>query len=204
MIKRNSKGQFVKGYKGYWFKKTGKKHPAFKETNPDKIHPEVFKRFGINPKKIFKRDNWSCQQCGSKEDLTIHHIDGQGRNSKNKNNSLDNLITLCRKCHGRIHGKENERIIMNFSLALEILKNGGQIYREGWNGENQYLELQTPDENSKMTLPYIFIKTVDADLVPWIASQTDLLKDDWKEIEPLEPEPEQNPDGPTPEEEPAQ
>lgn len=69
---------------------------------------------------------------------------------------------------------------MDFSLALGMLKNGDKIFREGWNGKNQVLELQRPDENSKMTLPYIFIKTVQGDLVPWLASQTDLLAEDWK------------------------
>ena len=68
---------------------------------------------------------------------------------------------------------------MNFGEALVELKAGNKVTRNGWNGAGQRLELQTPDENSKMTLPYIFITTVDGDLVPWLASQTDLLADDW-------------------------
>lgn len=67
-----------------------------------------------------------------------------------------------------------------FSWALRMIKNGFRLYREGWNGPNQYLELQVPDENSKMTLPYIFITTVQGDRVPWLASQTDLLAEDWE------------------------
>lgn len=42
-----------------------------------------------------------------------------------------------------------------------------------------WLELQVPDEYSKMTLPYIYMKTVSGGLVPWIASQTDILSEDW-------------------------
>jgi Protein of unknown function (DUF2829) len=42
-----------------------------------------------------------------------------------------------------------------------------------------YLELQRPDAGSKMTLPYVFMKTVQDDLVPWLCSQTDLLAVDW-------------------------
>ena len=75
-----------------------------------------------------------------------------------------------------------EKKEMNFSEALALLKEGKQITREGWNGKDMYLELQKPDENSKMTLPYIFMKTVQDDLVPWLASQTDLLTEDWKEV----------------------
>lgn len=67
----------------------------------------------------------------------------------------------------------------DFGWALDMLRNRFKVAREGWNGKNQYLELQVPDENSKMTLPYIYIRTVQGDLVPWLASQTDLLATDW-------------------------
>ena len=67
----------------------------------------------------------------------------------------------------------------SFSVALGMLKNGAKVTRMGWNGPAQYLELQVPDEHSKMTLPYIYIRTVQGDLVPWLASQTDLLANDW-------------------------
>ena len=69
---------------------------------------------------------------------------------------------------------------MNFGMALHCMKAGNKIARTGWNGAGQYLELQVPDENSKMTLPYVYITTVQGDRVPWLASQTDLLMEDWK------------------------
>lgn len=71
---------------------------------------------------------------------------------------------------------------MTFSSALETLKAGGRVARQGWNGKGQYLELQRPDEHSKMTLPYIYIHTVQGDLVPWLCSQTDMLSDDWETL----------------------
>lgn len=70
--------------------------------------------------------------------------------------------------------------MMNFSGALAALKDGYRVFRQGWNGKGMYLELQRPDSNSKMTLPYIFISTVDGNLVPWLASQTDILAEDWE------------------------
>jgi hypothetical protein len=51
--------------------------------------------------------------------------------------------------------------------------------RRGWNGPGQFVELQVPDEHSKMSLPYIYITTVQGNRVPWLASQTDLLSQDW-------------------------
>ena len=77
---------------------------------------------------------------------------------------------------------------VNFGAALEELKAGRKVWRKGWNGVGISLGLQVPDENSKMTSPYIFIDTTglqtdnsDApkSLVPWLASQTDMLADDW-------------------------
>jgi hypothetical protein len=67
----------------------------------------------------------------------------------------------------------------NFSVALAYLKEGCIVHREGWNGKGMYLKLQCPDEHSKMTLPYIYMYTAQGDLVPWLASQTDLLSEDW-------------------------
>lgn len=67
----------------------------------------------------------------------------------------------------------------NFAGALSAIKNGRRAAREGWNGKGQFIALQTPDENSKMKRPYIYISPVDGNLVPWIASQTDILADDW-------------------------
>lgn len=68
---------------------------------------------------------------------------------------------------------------MDFGAALEYLKEGERVSREGWNGKGMWLKLQEPDENSKMKRPYIYMSPVDGDLVPWVASQSDLLAEDW-------------------------
>jgi hypothetical protein len=68
----------------------------------------------------------------------------------------------------------------SFSNALDDVKLGCTATREGWNGKGQFITMQRPDENSKMTLPYIYITTVQGDRVPWLASQTDILAEDWK------------------------
>lgn len=70
----------------------------------------------------------------------------------------------------------------HFGIALHLLKEGKRVSRAGWNGKHQWIELQEPDTMSKMTLPYLFIKTVQGDRVPWLASQTDLLAEDWFQL----------------------
>jgi len=54
-------------------------------------------------REVRKRDNYSCQACGVTEetlnqDLDIHHID-----FNKSNNSLNNLVSLCRSCHLKLH-----------------------------------------------------------------------------------------------------
>ena len=73
-----------------------------------------------------------------------------------------------------------------FGDALAALKQGKRVAREGWNGKGMWLALQVPDEHSKMTLPYIYIEYPEGhpaypkgSRVPWLASQTDMLAEDW-------------------------
>lgn len=70
-----------------------------------------------------------------------------------------------------------------FGDVIEGLKQGYTFQRAGWNGAGMYIELQRPDAHSKMTKPYIFMRTAQGDLIPWLASQTDMLEDDWHRIE---------------------
>ncbi len=64
--------------------------------------------FGGNRIKALERDNYECQNCSMTQEqnivlfgrsITVHHIDGNGRGCENPNNDMDNLITLCFRCH---------------------------------------------------------------------------------------------------------
>lgn len=72
---------------------------------------------------------------------------------------------------------------MDFGQALGKLKLGERVARIGWNGKGMWIQLQRPDSHSKMTLPYIYMYTAQGDLVPWLASQTDVLAEDWVALE---------------------
>ena len=84
---------------------------------------------------------------------------------------------------------------MDFGIALCALKKGEKITRKGWNGNGLWLELQRPDEHSKMTLPYVYLNYPrctaypNGARVPWLASQTDMLSEDWSIIETVIVEP---------------
>lgn len=86
---------------------------------------------------------------------------------------------------------------MNFGDALAVLKSGSRISREGWNGKGMWLAYQAgypggipinantatatglPQGTVCKFLPYIMMKTASGEFVPWLASQTDVLAEDW-------------------------
>lgn len=76
-----------------------------------------------------------------------------------------------------------EKEVTDFGSAIKALKSGYKVAREGWNGKNMWINLQVPDEHSKMSLPYIYMFTADKKQVPWLASQTDILAEDWTVVQ---------------------
>jgi len=83
---------------------------------------------------------------------------------------------------------------MNFGQALEVIKSGGRVAREGWNGKGMFLFLvngSTFTVNREPLLSimgegtqvqyhaHIDMKTAQGYVVPWLASQSDILSDDW-------------------------
>ena len=85
---------------------------------------------------------------------------------------------------------------MNFGQALEQLKQGAKVSREGWNGKGMFLYYvpankypASRNEHGTMIgvfeddmIPYgayIAMKTAQNNVVPWLASQTDVLAEDW-------------------------
>lgn len=74
---------------------------------------------------------------------------------------------------------------LTFGDAIHFLKAGKRVARHGWNGKGMWLEMQRPDEHSKMTLPYLYLNypndsaNTPGARVPWLASQTDTLGEDW-------------------------
>ena len=85
---------------------------------------------------------------------------------------------------------------MDFGKALEALKSGKKVCRTNWNGKNQYLFLAKDAEfhtdanigdlqNKDIELPpFICIKTTRNQIqCGWLASQSDMLSDDWQIVE---------------------
>lgn len=94
-------------------------------------------------------------------------------------------------------GKER----FDFGEALKLLKAGKRVARLGWNGKGMWLTYQKgyPDgvainaNTAEATglpqgtvcrfRPYLTMFTAQGDFVPWVASQSDVLADDWTEAQ---------------------
>lgn len=90
---------------------------------------------------------------------------------------------------------------VDFGQALSYLREGRKVARQGWNGKGMYITLKpgypegiVANEATRKAhslevgsiikyAPYLEMKTVDGTLVPWLASQTDILAGDWSPIE---------------------
>ena len=76
---------------------------------------------------------------------------------------------------------------MNFGQAMEEVKAGNKVQREGWNGGGMHMEAQFPDKNSKMTHPYLVMVipkcTEGTRLLPWQPAQVDLFAKDWSVLQ---------------------
>ena len=85
-----------------WYKKNRKRILAKCAIYRDKVN------FGGNRKIALKRDGYKCVKCGGK-DINVDHIDrnGTGKPIHRKNNLLNNLQTLCSRCHSIKDRTEN-------------------------------------------------------------------------------------------------
>lgn len=70
---------------------------------------------------------------------------------------------------------------MNFGQALEALKAGYKVNRKGWNGKGMYLGIIEGGgfRDGFRVQDFIYMKTADDKIVPWLASQSDMLAEDW-------------------------
>jgi hypothetical protein len=84
---------------------------------------------------------------------------------------------------------------LSFGQALEVLRAGGKVARSGWNGKGMFLFLVPgsrfqvnrppllgiyPEGTEIEYQPHIDMKTAQDTVVPWLASQSDVLAEDWE------------------------
>lgn len=85
-------------------------------------------------------------------------------------------------CTQTITEESKPKALETFCNAVEALKNDQHVTRQAWENTDIYLLLSVPEVKNHAdaeVMPYIAVKTADNKLIPWLASQEDLLADDW-------------------------
>lgn len=56
--------------------------------------------YSLLRQRVLQRDDWRCQRCGAMSELEVHHQQSRGYLG---DDSESNLITLCHRCHAKLH-----------------------------------------------------------------------------------------------------
>ncbi len=112
------------------------------------------------------------------EGYLVEYTDGGQPNHKD----FDGYISWSPKA--QFENAYRETTGLTFGLAIEALKSGKRVARAGWNGKGLWLEYWKPMHD--VDLPYIVLMYPvggaaypNGARVPWLASQTDMLAEDW-------------------------
>jgi hypothetical protein len=155
------------------------------ENHPDVRRPMAYAMFEslVDDLACDKHGEWCDFLQGALQEVTLRYLAG--------------------------HGTEFRTIrpwdTMTFGVAIEMLKHGKRVARAGWNGRGMWLHLaenypeaerkdfvfydDKDSEYAYQSLPWIGMKTADSKFVPWLASQTDMLADDWRVVDGFDSEP---------------
>ena len=145
-----------------------------------------------------KREHWRGYWVKEDGTITMHCKDGSVipfLETEDIFVDLDNIVAdnwiICDAID------ENTLNIQTFTFgeAISNLKRGKRVQREGWNGKNQYIELATciSYKNAKGEIINCEHETIGNKAIAfvgtsgvqmgWLASQADMLAEDWKLVE---------------------
>lgn len=129
-----------------------------------------------------------ADEDGADEGYLVEYVDGGKANT----DTYAGYVSWSPKDVFERAYRPNEGV--TFGDALSMLKAGLKVARAGWNGKGMFLFL-VPGSTFKVNrapllgiypegteinyCPHIDMKTADGKIVPWLASQTDVLADDW-------------------------
>lgn len=131
-----------------------------------------------------------ADEDGTDEGFLVEYLDGGKANHKDFEGYISwSPKSVFENAYGPTAG-------MTFGLAIEALKKGAKVARAGWNGKGMFLyyvpaAAYPAQRNTLSTMvgvfpndmvpycAYIAMKTAQDNVVPWLASQSDVLASDW-------------------------
>ena len=149
------------------------------------IHAEPMTRQAYND---FRGWTLPADEDGTDEGYLVEYLDG------GKPNTTTHAGYVSWSPKEQFDNAYRKTTGMSFGMAIEALKKGHKVARAGWNGKGMFLFL-VPGSTFKVSRApllgiypegteinyhaHIDMKTADDKVVPWLASQTDVLADDW-------------------------
>lgn len=137
-----------------------------------------------------------ADENGDDDGFLVEYLDGGKANTKEFAGYVSwSPKDVFERAYRPIHG-------LTFGMAIELLKLGKKVAREGWNGKGMWIALspgakdlaadkfwagpnrEFAEQNggTATVRPYITMKSADGEIVAWTASQSDVLADDWREV----------------------
>lgn len=136
---------------------------------------------------VFRGWTLPADENGADEGYLVEYLDG----GKPNTTTHEGYVSWSPKEQHEAAYRETNG--MSFGLAVEAMKKGQRVARAGWNGKGMWLALipgdmwgiggaapyDLPGGAHIDHAPFIGMRTADCKFVPWLASQTDMLADDW-------------------------
>ena len=153
------------------------------------IHAEPMTRQAYND---FRGWTLPADEDGTDEGYLVEYLDG------GKSNTTTHAGYVSWSPKEQFDNAYRKTAGMSFGLAVEAVKKGHKVARAGWNGKGMFLFLVAGSQIKVNRAPllgtfpegteinyhaHIDMKTADNKVVPWLASQTDVLADDWCIVE---------------------
>lgn len=129
--------------------------------------------------------------CDPKEKEVFVQVTGQPYQTLQDGESCSEVVygNLEITVYERSKGAEKACVRMTFGEAIQEIKAGRKVWREGWNGKGMYIfivkdgawDFDTRIKGIDEFEPQAFVcmKTAQNTLIPWLASQMDILSEDW-------------------------
>lgn len=93
-----NKSELIKPANGYKLHSVTKTYPMPSVIRLNRYVQAPYKGVNLTRQNIFKRDNFECQYCGTKRDLTIDHVIPRAKGGAD---TWTNLVTACKKCNAK-------------------------------------------------------------------------------------------------------
>lgn len=92
------KSELVKQASGHELRTVTQRFPMPSVIRLNRYVNAPYKGVNLTRQNIFKRDNFECQYCGTKRDLTIDHVIPRARGGRD---TWTNLVAACKKCNAK-------------------------------------------------------------------------------------------------------